>query len=152
MGRPPSQQVNAEINRLKRYLHDNLSKSDEEIMQELNIKRRRFYYYKEHIREQDKEAWLETTKESLESAALKVKQSLDYCIKISKDVAENSQDQRARLEAVKKIVECNMMFYKMLEKGPTSKSITVPISKLPITTDGTDRRVEPMGTNPIPTV
>jgi hypothetical protein len=150
MGRPPSQQVNAEINRLRRFLHDNLSKTDEEIMQELNIKRRRFYYYKEQIREQDKAAWLEITKESLESAALKVKNSLDYCIKISKDVADNSQDQRARIEAAKKVVECYMMFYKMLEKGPTSKSITVPISKLE--QDGTDRRVESLGSNTVPTV
>jgi hypothetical protein len=146
MGRKSSQVINAEINRLRRYLQDNLDKNDEDIIQELDIKRRTFYDYKERIREQNKEAWKEIAKESLEEAALKVKNSLDYCIKISKDVADNSNDQRARLEAAKKVVECYMMFYKMLEKGPTSKSITVP--KLP-NIDGTDRRMEPLGSNSI---
>jgi len=150
MGRKSSNVLNAEINRVRRVL-ESTDKPDYQLIEELQIKQTTFYRYKEKIRQQNKDAWKEVAKESLEEAALKVKQSLDYCIKISKDVAENSQDQRARLEAVKKIVECNMMFYRMLEKGPTSKSITVPISKLE-QTNGTDRRVEPMGSNPIPTV
>jgi len=145
MGRKPSQQVNSEINRLRRVL-ESTDKLDTELIEELKIKKSTFYRYKEKIMEQDKAAWLETAKESLESAALKVKRELDYCIKINRDVAENSQDQRARLEAARRIVECRMMFYKMLKEGPTSKSITVP--KLPIT-DGTDRRVEPLGSNSI---
>jgi hypothetical protein len=144
MGRKASNVVNAEINRIRRVL-ESTDKSDIELIEELQINRKTFYRYKERIREQDKEAWLEVAKESLESAALKVKQSLDYCIKISKDVADNSNDQRARIEAAKKVVECYMMFYKMLEKGPTSKSISIP----KIETDGTNRRVESVGSGSI---
>jgi hypothetical protein len=66
------------------------------------------------------------------------------------DIAENSQDQRARIEAVKKIVECQIMFYRMLEKGPTSKTIVLPEVK-----GGeeyiTDRRMEPLGPNTVTT-
>lgn len=149
MGRKSSNVVNAEINRLRRVL-ESTDKSDIELMEELQIKEKTFYRYKQRIHQQNQDAWLEIAKESLESAALKVKQSLDYCIKISKDVANNSNDQRARLEAAKKVVECHMMFYKMLEKGPTSKSITVPISKLE--QNGTDRRVESLGPNTVPTI
>jgi hypothetical protein len=144
MGRKSSNVVNAEINRLRRVL-ESTSKSDMELIEELQIKQTTFYRYKEKIREQNKEAWREIAKESLEEAALKVKNSLDYCIAISKDVANNSSDQRARLEAAKRVVECYMMFYRMLEKGPTSKSITIP----KVDTDGTDRRVEPLGSNPV---
>ena len=69
-------------------------------------------------------------------------------MKIYMDIAENSQDQRARIEAVKKIVECQIMFYRMLEKGPTSKTIILPEVK----EDITDRRMEPLGPNTIPVI
>ena len=140
MGRKSSQQVNAEVNRLRRILEnpENSEKSDLDIMLELEIKKTTYYRYKETIREQDREAWLEIAKESLESAALKVKKSLDFCTKVSKDVANNSQDARARIEAAKKVVECQIMAYKMLKEGPTSKSITVP----KVIEDGTDRGLE----------
>jgi len=49
MGRTPNQTVNAEINRIRRYLEDNIGKTDREIIQGLGIKERRFYYYKERI-------------------------------------------------------------------------------------------------------
>jgi hypothetical protein len=113
-------------------------------IEELKIRKTTFYRYKEKIRQQDKEAWLETAKESLESAALKVKKSLDYCTKIARDIAnDNSQDAKARLEAAKKVVECSITYYRMLEKGPTSKTIATTITKLEEEQkDVTDRRME----------
>jgi hypothetical protein len=148
--RRPSQVVNAEINQLRRYLENNLDKNDVEIMQELGINSRRYYRYKDKIREQDKQAWLEMAKESLESAAFKVKKSLDYAIKIYKDVADNAADQRARIEAARKLVECQIMFYRMLEKGPTSKTIILP-KVTENSTPAEDRGLESMGANTIPT-
>jgi hypothetical protein len=145
MGRKSSNVVNAEINRIRRVL-ESTDKPDTEIMEELQIKEKTFYRYKQRIHEQDKDAWLEIAKESLESAALKVKKSLDYCIKISKDVADNSQDQRARLEAAKKVVECTMMYYKMLKEGPTSKTIVLPKE---VKEDSTNRRMESLGPDSI---
>jgi len=145
MGRKASNVVNAEINRLRRVLEIS-DKSDMELMEELKVKKTTFYKYKDIIREQDKEAWKEIAKESLESAALKVKKSLDYAIKIYRDVADNAPDQRARIEAAKKLVECQITFYRMLEKGPTSK--TIVLSK-EAKEDSTDRRMESLGSNTI---
>lgn len=148
MGRKASNVVNAEINRLRRVLESS-DKSDIELMEELKIKKTTFYKYKDIIREQDKEAWKEVAKESLESAALKVKKSLDYAIKIYRDVADNAPDQRARIEAAKKLVECQITFYRMLEKGPTSKTIVLPKVE-ERKEDSTDRRMESLGSNTIP--
>jgi len=147
MGRNSKNVLNAEINRLRRVL-ESTDKADYELIEELKIKQTTFYRYKNKIQEQDKAAWLEIAKESLESAALKVKKSLDYAIKIYKDVADNSPDQRARIEAAKKLVECQIIFYRMLEKGPTSK--TIVLSK-EVKEDSTDRRMESLGSNTIPT-
>lgn len=148
MGRKASNVVNAEINRLRRVL-ESTDKTDIDLMEELKVKKTTFYKYKDIIREQDKDAWKEVAKESLESAALKVKKSLDYAIKIYKDVADNSQDQRARIEAAKKLVECQITFYRMLEKGPTSKTIILP--KVEVKENSTDRRMEPLGSNTVTT-
>ena len=152
MGKKSSNVVNAEINRIRRAL-ENTEKSDIELMEELQVKEKTFYRYKQRIHEQDKNAWLEVAKESLESAALKVKRELDYCIKINRDVAEHSPDQRARLEAARRIVECRMMFYKMLKEGPTSKSITIPnlVQERERERNDTDRRMESLGANTVST-
>ena len=118
MGRPPSQQVNAEINRLRRYLYDNLNKNDEEIMQELAIKRRRFYYYKERIREQDRAAWLEMAKETLEERSKKIMDAIDFANKIDKEIAETPGDGRARVQAANQLIQNNVWAMQLLERGP----------------------------------
>lgn len=146
MGRKSKNVVNAEINRLRRVL-ESTDKPDFEVIEELKVKPATFYRYKNRILEQDKAAWLEVAKESLESAALKIKKKLDYAMKIYKDVADNAPDQRARIEAAKKLVECQIIFYRMLEKGPTSKTIVLPEVK----EDITDRRMEPLGSNTVTT-
>jgi hypothetical protein len=118
MGRPPSQQVNAEISRLRRYLGENLGKNDEEIIQELGIKRRRFYYYKERIREEDKEAWKEMAKETFEERSKKIMDAIEFANKIDKEIAETPGDGRARVQAANQLIQNNVWAMQLLERGP----------------------------------
>jgi hypothetical protein len=118
MGRTPSQTVNAEINRLRRYLEDNLDKNDIEIIAALGIKEHTFYNYKARIREQDKAAWLEMAKESLEERASKIMKAIDFAQKVNKEIAERSPDHRARIEAAKQVILNNVWAKELLERGP----------------------------------
>lgn len=150
MGRKSNKFVQIETDRVRRALEnpDNMDKNDTEIIELLEIPQGTYHKYKARIRQQDTQAWEEIAKESLESAALKVKKALDYCTKISKDIANDpTSDARARLEGAKKVVECQMMLYRMLKEGPTSKSITIP--NLPIIKDGTNRRMESLGSSSV---
>jgi hypothetical protein len=118
MGRLPSQQVNAEINRIRRYLQDNLDKNDEEIIQALGIKRRTFYNYKEAIRNQDKAAWLEMAKETLEERSKKIMDAIEFANKIDKEIAETPGDGRARVQAANQLIQNNVWAMQLLERGP----------------------------------
>jgi len=120
MGRKPNQVVNAEINRLRRIIEDSIgtNKSDQDIIQELDIKERTFYYYKERIREQDKAVWYEMAKESLEERSGKIMKAMDYAQKVYKDIADNSPDHKARIQAANQIVQNNVWALQLLERGP----------------------------------
>lgn len=117
MPRPPNQVVNAEINRLRRVLNDNLDKTDEEIIQEQGIKRRRFYYYKERIREQDRQAWLEMAKETLEERSKKIMDAIEFANKIDKQIAQESADDRARIQAANQLIQNHVWAMQLLERG-----------------------------------
>jgi hypothetical protein len=118
MGRLPSQVVNAEISRLRRYLQDNLDKNDEEIIQALGIKRRTFYNYKEAIRDQDKAAWNEMAKETLEERSKKIMDAIEFANKIDKEIAETPGDGRARVQAANQLIQNNVWAMQLLERGP----------------------------------
>jgi hypothetical protein len=118
MGRRPFSVVNAEISRLRRYIEDNLDKNDTEIMQELEIKPRTFYEYKQRIREQDKAAWHEMAKETLEERNSKIMKAIDFAQKVNKEIAEKSPDHRARIEAAKQVIQNNVWAKELLEMGP----------------------------------
>ena len=72
--------VNLQVRQLKRMLEDN--KTDSPIMETLQIPRRTYYRYKGKIMDQDKEEWAEVVKGSLESRALKIKQTLEWILYI----------------------------------------------------------------------
>jgi hypothetical protein len=118
MGRTPNQTVNAEINRIKRYLDDNIGKSDHDIIQELGIKERRFYYYKERIREREKEAWKEMAKETIEERSKKIMDAIEFANKIDKEIAETPGDGRARVQAANQLIQNNVWAMQLLERGP----------------------------------
>jgi len=119
MGRKPSQVVNAEINRLRRILEENLDKSDQDIMLELGIKKTTFYRYKERIRQQDKETWLEMAKESMEERSAKIMKAIQFAEKGYKEIAYNpAADQRTRIEAFKQVIQANVWAMQLLERGP----------------------------------
>jgi ACT domain-containing protein len=123
LGRKPSQQVNSEINRLRRVLETS-NKSDIELIEELQIKKATFYRYKETIREQDKEAWQEIAKESLEERSKKIMDAINFALTNFKDIAINSNDDRAKIEANKNVIQANVWAKELLEKGPTKKVIS----------------------------
>jgi hypothetical protein len=148
MGRTPSQTVNAEINRLRRYLEDNLDKSDEQIILELGIKRRRFYLYKERIREQDKAAWHEMAKETLEERNSKIMKAIDFAQKVNKEIAEKSPDHRARIEAAKQVIQNNVWAKELLEMGPKIMP-KLEAKVLTITNESEIQDLEPIREPPI---
>ena len=89
-----------------------------EIGEQLDLKPRLVAYRIMQLRKRDKEQWKSLATESLEDRAHKILESLQYCIDVNKDIAENSKDDKARIEASKLIVETNIATYQFLEHGP----------------------------------
>jgi ACT domain-containing protein len=102
---------------IKKLLSD---KDDYEIMKILGIPNSTYYRYKSQIYEQDRELWNQIAKESLESRAIKIMRSLEWCIIVNTEIATDKQlDARARIEASIKVVDANIMVYNLLENGPS---------------------------------
>ena len=106
-------------------------KKAKEIGELLDMKPRTVEYRIAQLRKRDKEYWKEIALESLEDRAFKILESLQYCIDVNKDIAENSKDDKARIEASKLIVETNIATYQFLENGPLSLT---PVAKRAIAT------------------
>jgi ATPase subunit of ABC transporter with duplicated ATPase domains len=118
MGRVPKQTINAEINRIRRYFEENPTKADPIAIQELEIKERTYYQYKARIREQDRQAWLEMAKETLEERSKKIMDAIEFANKIDRQVAEESGDDRARVQAANQLIQNNVWAMQLLERGP----------------------------------
>lgn len=118
MGRVPKQTINAEINRIRRYFEENPTKSDPIAMQELEVKERTYYKYKARIREQDRQAWLEMAKETLEERSKKIMDAIEFANKIDRQVALESTDDRARVQAANQLIQNNVWAMQLLERGP----------------------------------
>jgi len=118
MGRVPKQTINAEINRIRRYFEENPTKADPIAIQELEIKERTYYQYKARIREQDRQAWLEMAKETLEERSKKIMDAIEFANKIDREVAEESEDDRARVQAANQLIQNNVWAMQLLERGP----------------------------------
>ena len=91
-------------------------KSDKEIMDQLQLSRATYYRYKSRIYKQDKKILDKVRANELGHRTIQVRKSLEYCIKINKDVCENSTDDKARIEASATIVKAQMgLLYLALE-------------------------------------
>jgi hypothetical protein len=115
--RKPAHLVTLQVRQVKRMLEDN--KTDSQIMESLQIPHRTYYRYKGKIIDQDKEEWAEVVKESLESRALKIKQTLEWSYVLNKKIAED-QTARAkdRIEASRVMVENQVNIWHLLKRGP----------------------------------
>ena len=118
MGRVPKQTINAEINRIRRYFEQNPTKADPIAIQELEIKERTYYLYKARIREQDRQAWIEMAKETLEERSKKIMDAIEFANKIDREVAQESGDDRARVQAANQLIQNNVWAMQLLERGP----------------------------------
>jgi hypothetical protein len=117
--------ITAEMNHIRRLLEDS-NNTDTKIMQQLKIPERTYYDHKARIYAIDRELWEQTAKESLESRALKIMRSLEFCIKVNTEIAQDKeQDPKARIDASTKVVDANIMAYNLLENGPKPQVIRV---------------------------
>jgi hypothetical protein len=82
-------------------------KSDKEIMQQLNIPKATFYRYKSMIYQQDKALLDRIRTDELGHRIMQVRKSLEYCIRVNKDI-ESSSDDKARIDASAMIVKAQM--------------------------------------------
>ncbi len=83
-------------------------KSDKEIMKELKIPEPTYYRYKSSIYKQDKKLLDKDRTNELSHRILQVRKSLEYCIKVNKNICETSTDDKARIEASAMIVKAQM--------------------------------------------
>lgn len=95
-------------------------KKAKEIAELLDMKPRTVEYRIMQLRKRDRVEWKEKSIGSLEDRAHAILESLEYCIKINKDIADNSKDDKARIDASKLVVETNIALYQFLEHGPLS--------------------------------
>ena len=117
--------ITAEMNHIRRLLEDS-NNTDTKIMQVLKLPERTYYKHKAKIYAIDRELWEQTARESLESRALKIMRSLQFCIDINTEIAQDKrQDPRARTDASIKVVDANIMAYNLLENGPKPQVIKV---------------------------
>ena len=117
--------LTAEINEIRRMLEDS-NNTDTKIMHSLKLPERTYYKHKAKIYEIDKTLWEQVAKESLESRALKIMRSLQFCIEVNTEIAKDRrQDPRARIDASTKVVDANIMAYNVLENGPKPQVVRV---------------------------
>lgn len=83
--------INLQVKQVKQMLED--KKTDGQIMETLRIPHRTYFRYKSRIIDQDKQQWAGVVKESLESRALKILQSLQYAYFLNKKIAEDQTAQ-----------------------------------------------------------
>lgn len=107
-----SKQVrNAEIKVITDLLDD--WKTDKEIIAQLNesgadISPATYYRYKSSIYKQDKKLLEKIRTDELAHRSKQVRNALEYCIKINKDICEHSKDPAARRESSKLLVQAQM--------------------------------------------
>jgi hypothetical protein len=118
LGRRSRQVVQAELNTIRRLTGE--LKQDYEIAKELDLTISAVTKLKARMYQQDTEAWADASKESLESRALKIMQSLERCYAINKEIADdNTQDANDRIEASQIMVRAQINIFQLLKQGPT---------------------------------
>jgi hypothetical protein len=103
-------------------LEDKDRKTDRQIMETLHIRQKTYYRYKKKIIDQDKRQWAEVVKESLESRALKVYQSLKWAYGLNMKIAEDeTASPFTRLKAAQLMIDIQVNIYRLLKRGPKFK-------------------------------
>ena len=111
--------INLQIKQIKQMLED--KKTDSQIMETLHISQRTYYRYKSKILDQDKRQWAEVVKESLESRALKVYQSMQWAYALNMKIAEDETAKpTTRIKAARLMIDIQVNIYRLLKRGPGS--------------------------------
>ena len=113
----------AQIEEIKNLLDQWVS--DEAIMKQLGLAETTFYRYKQQIYKQDNKLLAKTRANELGHRIRQVKKSLEYCIKINKDICERSKDPRARSEASILIVRAQMGLLNLINSGPHNEQVRI---------------------------
>jgi hypothetical protein len=109
--------INSQVKQIKQMLED--KKTDSQIMETLRIPHTTYYRYKRRITDEDKQQWAEVVKESPESRALKILQSLQWAYFLNKKIAEDRSAQASiRIKASQVMVETQVNIYYLLKRGP----------------------------------
>ena len=119
MGNKPAHVVNAEINEIRRLIDTQPFLTGREIQQRLNIPERRYHRYLNKMNEQDKEAWQDVIKESLETRALKIKQTYEWGFQKIKEIAEDpTTDDRVKIDAIAAMAQIQVSLFHLRKRGP----------------------------------
>ena len=134
-----SQQEVESQTRLIRRLIDKEDLTKDQIIEQLQISERTFYYYNKRIRKQDVKQWDKENKDSINYRKVKFFQSLENCYKINKRIAESERySPHDRIEASKVMVTAQAQLAKLAKDGPTfnpqlpNKVITVESKEITV--------------------
>jgi hypothetical protein len=110
--------INLQVKQIKRMLED--KKTDSQIIEALHISQRTYYRYKSKILDQDKRQWADVVKESLESRAFKIYQSMQWAYTLNMKIAEDETAKPwTRINAAKSMIEIQVNIYHLLKRGPS---------------------------------
>ena len=131
MGRKSRQVIQAELNEIRRLSSER--KQDSEIAAVLGITPRGLSKLKARIYQQDTEQWATIAKQSLESKALKIIQTLEDCYYINKEIAQDATcEPRDRIEASQVMVQAQINMFQLLKQGPTIRlQLPYKVAELP---------------------
>ena len=99
--------------------------SDKEIIRKLKLAESTYYLYKSQILKEDKDLLARTRAHELEESTAEVKDSLDYCISINRDICDNSKDDKARIEASAMIVKATYGKLQLKMQPPYNEPIRI---------------------------
>ena len=117
--------INLQIKQVRQMLED--KKTDGQIMETIRIPHRTYYRYKRRILDQDKRQWAAVVKESLESRALKILQSLQWAYLLNKKIAEDRTAQASvRIKASQVMIDTQVNIYHLLKRGPRRAQVYLP--------------------------
>lgn len=114
-----SQQEVESQTRLIRRLIDKDDLDKDQIIEQLQISERTWYYYMNRIRKQDVKQWEKENKDSINYRKVKFFRSLENCYRINKKIAESERyNPHDRIEASKVMVTAQAQMAKLAKDGP----------------------------------
>ena len=131
LARKTRQVVQAELNEIRRLVRE--GKKDIDIAIAIGIKERALYNLKAKIYQQDREQWANAARESLESRALRIMESLQECYDFNRQLMLDPTEQaRDRIEASQIMVQAQINVFQLLKQGPTLRlQLPYKVTELP---------------------